>query len=57
MVAPRIAEVVVADHLGTGLACGGERACAIVDDEPDVAFAVAGLRTAFGQRQELIAHA
>jgi hypothetical protein len=56
VVSPRVAEVVVADHLRPGVAGGGERAIAVVDDETDVARLVRGLTPAVREREELVAH-
>jgi hypothetical protein len=56
VVSPRVAEVVVADHLRPGLAGGGERGLTVVDDETDVARLVRRLPPALREREELVAH-
>jgi RNA polymerase sigma factor (sigma-70 family) len=55
VVAPGIEEVVVAEQLRAGVAGRGQRRLAVVDDEPDVARPVGGLRPARGERDELVA--
>src|SRR4029077_20760055 len=54
VVAPRVEEVVVREHLRARGPRTLERLLAAVDDEADVAGAVRGLRPAGGQRDELV---
>jgi len=56
VIPPRVAEVVVADHLRAGLSRGGECRLTLVHHEPDVAVLVGRLRAAAGNGEELIAH-